>query len=198
MPRRPPRITNTTDAEREADNTIVVYTSDQGFFLGEHGWFDKRWIYEESMRTPLLVQYPGHIEAGTKVDALVQNIDYAPTFLQYAGVPVPADIQGRSLKPLAEGKPDKNWRKSLYYHYYEFPGFHAVRAHYGVRSDRYKLARFYGDMDYWEFFDLKSDPREMNNRIDDPAYQDEVARMTAELTRLRGQYRDDTPRAKES
>jgi len=186
------------EASGLADNTIVVYTSDQGFFLGEHGWFDKRWIYEESMRTPLLVQYPGKIEAGSKVDALVQNIDYAPTFLQYAGVPVPADIQGRSLKPLAEGKPVKDWRKSLYYHYYEFPGFHAVRAHYGVRSDRYKLARFYGDMDYYEFYDLQADPREMNNRIDDPAYRDEIARMKAELTRLRRQYGDTTPRAKAS
>ena len=192
------QILDYLEANGLADNTIVVYPSDQGFFLGEHGWFDKRWIYEESMRTPLLVQYPGHIEAGTKVDALVQNIDYAPTFLEYAGLPVPADIQGRSLKPLAEGKPVRDWHRNLYYHFYEFTGSHAVRAHYGVRSDRYKLARFYGDLDYWEFYDLQADPREMNNRIDDPAYQDEIARMKAELTRLRREYGDNAPRAKTS
>ena len=192
------QILDYLEANGLADDTIVVYTSDQGFFLGEHGWFDKRWIYEESMRTPLLVQYPGHIPAGARIDALVQNIDYAPTFLQYAGVRVPADVQGRSLKPLAEGKRVRDWRRSLYYHYYEFPAFHAVRAHYGVRSDRYKLVRFYGDLNYWEFYDLKVDPREMRNRIDDPAYRDEIARMKAELARLRRHYGDDTPRAKES
>ncbi|RHW18579.1 DUF4976 domain-containing protein [Sphingomonas gilva] len=176
-----------------AENTIVVYTSDQGFYLGEHGWFDKRWIYEESMRTPLLVQYPGHIRGGTTVDALVQNIDYAPTLLECAGVPAPGGIQGRSLAPLVEGKPPADWRRSLYYHYYEFPGFHSVRAHYGVRSDRYKLARFYGDIDAWEFYDLKADPTEMHNRIDDPAYREEIATMKAELARLREYYGDETP-----
>lgn len=177
-----------------SDNTIVIYTSDQGFYLGEHGWFDKRFIYDESMRTPLLVQYPGHIKPGTKVDALVQNIDYAPTLLQYAGVAVPQDIQGRSLKSLVEGRPPAHWRKSLYYHYYEFPGFHAVRAHYGVRDDRYKLVRFYGDIDAWEFYDLKADPQELHNRIDDPAYRARIGTMKQELERLRQQYRDDTPR----
>ena len=192
------QILDYLEASGLADDTIVVYTSDQGFFLGEHGWFDKRWIYEESMRTPLLVQYPGHIPAGARIDALVQNIDYAPTFLQYAGVRVPADVQGRSLKPLAEGKRVRDWRRSLYYHYYEFPAFHAVRAHYGVRSDRYKLVRFYGDLNYWEFYDLKADPTETKNRIEDPAYRDQIARMKAELARLRRHYGDDTPHAKES
>lgn len=178
-----------------SDNTIVVYTSDQGFFLGEHRWFDKRFIYEESMRTPLLIQYPGHIKPGTRVEALVQNIDYAPTFLEYAGVPVPADIQGRSLVRLAEDKPQPDWRNSLYYHYYEYPGSHAVHPHYGVRNHRYKLARFYGGvgLDAWEFYDLQTDPREMNNRIDDPTYREEIAAMKAELERLRIQYGDTAP-----
>ena len=126
-------------------NTIVVYTSDQGFYLGEHGWFDKRFIYEESMRTPFLIQYPGHIRPGTRIAAPIQNIDYAPTFLDYAGVKGPATIQGRSMTPLLTGRTPRDWRKDLYYHYYEFPGFHSVRAHYGVRVERYNLVRFYGD-----------------------------------------------------
>ena len=179
-----------------ADNTIVVYTSDQGFYLGEHGWFDKRFIYEESLRTPFLMQYPGHIAPGTTVDAMIQNIDYAPTFLDYAGLEVPGAIQGRSLVDVAEGDTPADWRDSVYYHYYEFPGFHAVRAHYGVRNERYKLARFYGDIEAWEFFDLQTDPQEVKNLIDDPAYQQEIAAMKAELQRLRAQYDDDTPKPK--
>ena len=186
------------EANGLADNTIVVYTSDQGFFLGEHGWFDKRWMYEESMRTPLLVQYPGRIKPGSKVKALVQNIDYAPTLLEYAGVPGSPDVQGRSFLRLAEGKRERNWRDSLYYHYYEYPDSHRVAPHYGVRTDRYKLIRFYGPLDYWEFYDLKTDPRELNNRIQDPAYRDEIVRMKAELSRLRRHYRDDTPQGKPS
>ena len=176
-----------------SDNTIVVYTSDQGFFLGEHGWFDKRWIYEESLRTPLLVQYPGRIKPGTSVTALVQNIDYAPTFLDYAGVPIPSDIQGRSLVRLAEGRPVPDWRDSIYYHYYEYPDSHAVRPHFGVRNQRYKLARFYGGLDAWEFFDLKADPSEMKNRIGDPAYRSRIEALCAELFRLRRQYGDTHP-----
>jgi len=174
-------------------NTIVVYTSDQGFYLGEHGWFDKRWMYEESLRTPFLIQYPGHIPAGSTVGRMIQNIDYAPTFLDYAGVPAPPEIQGRSLRPLAEHRRAPGWRDSIYYHYYEFPGFHSVRAHYGVRTARYKLMRFYGDIDSWEFYDLKRDPHEMRNRIDDPAYRGRIATLRTELARLRAHYRDDTP-----
>jgi len=175
-----------------ADNTIVIYTSDQGFYLGEHGWFDKRFIYEESLRTPLLMQFPGRIPAGTSQDELVQNIDLAPTLLEYAGVPAFEGIQGRSLRPIAEGQEVSDWRNSVYYHYYEFPGFHSVRAHFGVRTDRYKLVRFYGDMDAWEFYDLQSDPSEVNNRIDDPAFRPQIEAMRAELARLRRQYRDET------
>lgn len=176
-----------------AKNTLVVYTSDQGFFLGEHGWFDKRWMYEESLRTPLLMQLPGRIPAGRRVAGMVQNIDYASTFLDFAGVPAPADLQGRSLRPLAEGRAAGEWRDSIYYHYYEFPDFHAVRPHFGVRTGRYKLIRFYGDIDAWEFYDLKADPREMRNRIGEPAYAGRIAKLKTELARLRKKYRDDTP-----
>lgn len=176
-------------------NTLVVYTSDQGFFLGEHGWFDKRWMYEESLRTPFLMQFPGRIPAGRRVGAMIQNIDYAPTFLDYADVPVPPEVQGRSLRRLAEGRGVGEWRDSIYYHYYEFPGFHAVRAQYGVRTARYKLMRFYGDIDTWEFYDLKADPGEMKNRIDDPAYRDRIVALKAELVRLRSKYRDETPKS---
>lgn len=174
-------------------NTIVVYTSDQGFYLGEHGWFDKRFIYEESMRTPFLIQYPGHIRAGTRVAASIQNIDYAPTFLDFAGVKGPNTVQGRSMRPLFAARPPADWRKHVYYHYYEYPGFHAVRAHYGVRGDRYKLVRFYGaDIDAWEFYDLKTDPTEMRNRIDDPAMAGPIRTMTQKLVELRRQYQDDS------
>ncbi len=171
-------------------NTVVIYTSDQGFYLGEHGWFDKRFMYEESLRTPFLIQYPGHIRAGSRIDAPIQNIDYAPTFLALAGVTGPETIQGRSLLPLFDGPP-ADWRDDIYYHYYEFPGFHAVRAHYGVRTDRYKLMRFYSDdINAWEFYDLKTDPTEMHNRIDDPAMQNRIAAMKKRLVELRRQYGD--------
>ena len=127
------------------ENTIVVYTSDQGFYMGEHGWFDKRFMYEESFRTPLLIRYPKAITAGTKSDALVQNIDYAPTFLSLAGIEKPTEMSGNSLEAVFDGDKPKNWRTSLYYHYYEYPAFHLVRKHDGVRTDRYKLIHFYGD-----------------------------------------------------
>ncbi|MBX3594060.1 sulfatase [Sphingomonas sp.] len=172
-------------------NTIVVYTSDQGFYLGEHGWFDKRFMYEESLRTPFMIRWPGHIRPGTKVSAFIQNIDYAPTFLAAAGVPAPASVQGRALEPLFDGKAPADWRKDVYYHYFEFPGFHAVRAHYGVRDARYKLMRFYGDIDQWEFYDLKSDPNELRNRIDDPTMRPQIARLKARLIALRRDYGDD-------
>lgn len=184
------RVLDWLDRTGLAENTIVVYTSDQGFYLGEHGWFDKRFMYEESLRTPLVMRYPGSIVAGTKVAAPVQNIDYAPTFLDYVGLPSPASIQGRSLRALAEGRKPADWRRDVYYHYYEYPGFHAVRAHYGVRTDRYKLIRFYGDIEAWEFFDLKTDPQEMRNRIDDPTMQTTIAGLKTRLAALRREYRD--------
>lgn len=188
------RVLDWLEQSGEMDNTIVVYTSDQGFYLGEHGWFDKRFMYEESLRTPFLMQYPGHIPAGVRVAAPIQNVDYAATFLDYAGLPPRAQVQGRSLRGVGEGKMPKGWRDAVYYHYYEYvrgPGNHAVSAHYGIKSNRYKLIRFYGHVDAWEFYDLKSDPNEMRNRIDDPVVKPIVARLKRKLKDLRLQYRDD-------
>lgn len=184
------RVLDWLEASGEADNTIVVYTSDQGFYLGEHGWFDKRFMYEESLRTPLVMQYPGHIAPGSRVSVPVQNVDYAPTFLDYAGLPARGSIQGRSLRAVAEGNTPADWREDIYYHYYEYPGFHAVRAHYGVKSGRYKLIRFYGDIDQWEFYDLATDPAEMHNRIDEPAAQATITMLKRRLQALRTQYGD--------
>src|SRR5206468_1857960 len=130
----------------------------------EHGWFDKRWIFEESVRTPLLVRWPGVTKAGTASRQLVSNLDFAETFLEAAELPVPAEMQGRSLLPVLRGETPADWRKSFYYHYYEYPGPHSVRRHYGVVTDRYKLAHFYGpDIDSWELFDLKDDPSELRS-----------------------------------
>lgn len=184
------RVLDWLDKSGLADNTLIVYTSDQGFYLGEHGWFDKRFMYEESFRTPFVMRFPGRIAPGTWVSQPIQNIDYAATFLDYADLPPRAEIQGSSLRPLARGEAPADWRLSVYYHYYEFPGFHAVRAHYGVKQGRYKLMRFYGNIEQWEFFDLASDPTEMQNRIDDPAMQPIIAEMKRELVRLRREYRD--------
>ena len=172
-----------------AENTIVVYTSDQGFYLGEHGWFDKRFMYEQSMRTPLMMRYPNHIKAGSRCDALVQNIDYAPTFLNLAKINIPNDIQGISLTPLWEEKNPK-WRDALYYHYYEFPNEHMVKRHYGIRTDRYKLIHFYKDIDEWEFFDLQKDREEMNNQYGNSEYAGVVKDLKERLVKLQEQYKD--------
>ena len=152
-------------------NTIVVYTSDQGFYLGEHGWFDKRWIFEESLRTPLLVRWPGVVKPGSTNASLVSNIDFAETFLEAAGLPIPAEMQGRSLVPLLKGETPPDWRKSFYYQYFEYPAPHHVRPHYGVVTSRYKLVRFDSpDVDEWELFDLEQDPLELRNVYPEPAY----------------------------
>ncbi len=172
-----------------AENTIVIYTSDQGFYLGEHGWFDKRWMYEESFRTPILMRYPKEIKAGTTVDKLVQNLDFAPTFLDYAGVSIPEDMQGMSFRKLAGGE-KAEWRDAIYYTYYEFPAEHMVKRHYGIRTDRYKQIHFYYDIDEWELYDLEKDPHEMNNVYNDPAYADVQKNMHERLTELRAKYGD--------
>ena len=173
------------------ENTVVIYTSDQGFYMGEHGWFDKRFMYEESFSTPLVMRLPKSFRKRGDIPQLVQNIDFAPTMLELAGAPIPPDIQGVSLLPLLENeKAPANWRKSLYYHYYEYPGEHAVRRHYGVRTERYKLIRFYGDMDEWELFDLQADPREMNNLYGKTGYEGITGELRAELKRLQEQYDD--------
>lgn len=168
------------------ENTIVVYSSDQGFYLGEHGWFDKRWIFEESLRTPLLVRWPGVTKPGSVNDDLVSNLDFAETFLEAAGVPAPAEMQGRGLAKVLAGQTPDDWRKSLYYQYYEYPGPHSVRRHYGVVTDRYKLIYFYEpDVDYWELFDRQADPRELKSVFGEAEYADAQKQLEGELTRLR-------------
>ncbi|QNL51683.1 sulfatase [Olivibacter sp. SDN3] len=171
------------------ENTIVVYTSDQGFYLGEHGWFDKRFMYEESLRTPLIVRYPAEIPAGTASNALVQNLDFAPTLLDYAGVEAPKDMQGESFRKLVSQE-DTTWRDAVYYTFYEYPSIHMVKRHYGIRTDRYKLIHFYYDVDEWELYDLKEDPQELRNVYDDPSYQTVSQEMRKKLTELRKKYKD--------
>lgn len=170
------------------ENTMIVYTSDQGFYMGEHGWFDKRFMYEESFRTPLLVRLPGGKKGD--IDQMVQNIDYGPTILDLAGVQVPEDMHGVSFLPLLKGEEAPEWRKSLYYHFYEFPAEHAVRRHYGVRTERYKLIHFYNDIDCWELYDLQEDPQEMNNLYGKPGTEELVKELKAEMLKLQEQYDD--------
>ncbi len=177
-----------------ADNTIVVYTSDQGFYLGEHGWFDKRFMYEESLRTPLVIRWPGVVRPGTVENRIVSNIDFAETFLAAAGVAIPPDMQGRSLAPLLRGEPPDDWRESFYYHYYEGPaGEHHVYPHEGVTTGRAKLVHYY-PLDEWELFDLQADPDERTNVWGQPKYAALQAKLLAELDRLRTELQ--VPRAR--
>ncbi len=181
------QLLNHLDHTGLARNTIVIYTSDQGWYLGEHGWYDKRWMYEESLRMPLLVRWPAVVKAGSVNRALCQNLDFAETLLDAAGATIPADMQGRSLLPLLRGRSPRDWRQSIYYHYYEHPGAHNVQRHEGVRTDRYKLIHFYR-LDEWELYDLRKDPDEMRSVYADPAYADVVGRLKAELVCLRRRY----------
>jgi len=176
------------DREGIVENTIVILTSDQGFYLGEHGWFDKRFMYEPSLKTPLIIRYPDGIRQGWICENLVQNLDFAETILDYAGVEIPEDMQGKSIKPLLEEKTEKI-RDAIYYHYYEYPGVHAVKRHYGIRTERYKLIHFYFDCDEWEFFDLQLDPEELQNRIDNSAYSEIIADLHIRLDVLRKEYK---------
>lgn len=171
------------------ENTIVIYTSDQGFYLGEHGWFDKRFMYEESFRTPLLIRYPKEIKPGTVIDKLVQNLDYAPTLLDYAGIEAPEAMQGKSFRRLVSGETDE-WRDAVYYTYYEYPAEHMVKRHYGVSTERYKLIHFYYDIDEWEMYDLEKDPQEMRNIYNDPEYKDVQIAMHKKLEEVRKYYGD--------
>ncbi|MBN1360289.1 MAG: sulfatase [Sedimentisphaerales bacterium] len=186
------RLLDYLDESGLAQNTIVIYTSDQGFYLGDHGWFDKRFMYEESLRMPLLVRCPGRIRPASVNDDIVLNLDFAETFLDYAGVPIPADMQGRSLRPILEGHTPDDWRTSMYYHYYEYPAVHSVKRHYGIRTQRYKLMHFYHDIDEWELYDLKTDPQELRSVYSDPKYADIVAELKAQLKQLRARYNDTT------
>ncbi|MDX2040377.1 MAG: sulfatase [Acidobacteriota bacterium] len=183
------RFLDYLDKSGLAENTIVIYTSDQGFFLGEHNFYDKRFMYEESLRTPLLVRWPGKIKPGSVSKGIALNLDFAPTILDAAGAKVPADMQGRSLLPLLRGQTPKDWRRSMYYRYYH-PGHHNVAAHYGVRTDRYKLI-FFNKLNQWELYDLQKDPTEMKNLYNDPAYKKIVEDLKKELQRLRKEFKDD-------
>jgi arylsulfatase A-like enzyme len=178
------------EAEGLDKNTIVVYTSDQGFYLGEQGWFDKRFMYEEALRMPLLVQYPNVITPGTKIDAMVQNLDFAPTFLDFAGdTQYRERMQGASFKGLLEGSAKADdFREVVYYHYYDYPAFHMVKKHYGIRTKRYKLIHFYDDLDTWEFYDLEKDPKEAYNAIDDPSYFAVIHSMERKLDSVQKEY----------
>ncbi len=182
------RILDYLEAQGLDENTLVVYTSDQGFYLGENGWFDKRYMYETSFRMPLLMQYPKEIEAGSQVSEMTQNLDFAPTFLDIAGIEIPKDMQGISFKKVLYGEEAEIGRDAIYYHYYDFPAFHMVKRQYGIKTDRYKLIHFYDDIDTWEFYDLEKDPKEQNNLIDAEEYQDEVEMMHQKLDSVQQHY----------
>jgi arylsulfatase A-like enzyme len=174
-----------------AENTVVIYSSDQGFYLGDRGWYDKRWMYEPSLEMPLIVKWPGKTPPGSRNTDLVQNLDYASTFLEMAGAKIPEDIQGRSLVPLLKGERPESWRDAVYYHYYEYPSVHMVARHRGVRTERFKLIHFY-QFDEWEFYDLEADPQELRSQYDNPVYAGEVAKLKERLEALRVQYGDES------
>jgi arylsulfatase A-like enzyme len=184
------RLLDYLEANNLMENTMIVYTSDQGFYLGEHGWFDKRFIYDESFKTPLLVSWPGHIKPGQKSDALVQNLDFAQTFLDVAGIPAPKDMQGQSLIPLMTGK---SWKRdAVYYHYYEYPAEHMVNRHYAIVTKKYKLIHYYFSADTWELIDREKDPLELKNVYNDPAYASIRKTLHTQLEALRVQYKDNS------
>lgn len=184
------RVLDYLDETGLAENTIVIYSSDQGWYLGEHGWFDKRWMYEESFRTPLMVRWPGKVKPGSVSDAMVMNLDFPELFLEVAGAAVPDDMQGRSFKQVLMGETPADWRKSVYYHYYEFPGAHSVAKHYGVRTERHKLIHYY-ELDEWELFDLEKDPNELRSVYEEADYASVRKQLEVELQRLRDHYKDD-------
>ncbi|MEI7908296.1 MAG: sulfatase [Verrucomicrobiota bacterium] len=190
------RLLEYLDKSGLAENTIVIYTSDQGFFLGDHGLFDKRFMYEESIRMPFLVRWPGVVKPGSVQPAMGINVDFAPTFMQAAGLPVPADMQGHSLLPLLHGERPADWRTSWYYRYYHDPGDHNTRAHYGLRTETHKLIYFW-KIDQWEMYDLAKDPAELHNVYQDPAQADTVAKLKTELFRLKKELKDDDQFANE-
>jgi len=185
------RLLDYLDESGLADNTVVIYSSDQGFYLGEHGWFDKRWMYEESLHMPFIVKWPGVTAPGSVNTDMVQNLDFAETFLEMAGLPIPAEMQGRSLVPILKGETPDDWRTSIYYHYYEYPGAHMVQKHNGVRTERYKLINYY-ELGEKELFDLETDPQEMHSVYNDPEYAQIQTQLENELARLKEYYKDNT------
>ncbi|MDX2429879.1 MAG: sulfatase [Bacteroides sp.] len=174
-----------------AENTIVIYTADQGFYLGDHGWYDKRFMYEESLRMPFVIRYPQSIEAGQEIEEMTLNVDFAPTLLDMAGVEIPDEMQGESFAQLLNGEGEEQWRDAIYYHYYEYPKWHHVQPHYGIRTDRYKLIHFYYDVDIWELYDLQEDPNELSNLYKDEVHSDLIASLKEELKKLQVLYGDD-------
>src|SRR6478736_736459 len=185
------RLLDYMEANNLMDNTIIVYTSDQGFYLGEHGWFDKRFVYDQSFKTPLLIAWPGKVKPGSRSDELVQNLDFAQTFLDAAGVKAPADMQGESLVPLLKGE-GKWTRDAVYYHYYEYPAEHMVNRHYAIVTKDYKLIHYYYVEDQWELIDRKKDPHELKNVYNDIAYAKVRIDMHAQLDKLREKYKDNS------
>ena len=186
------RLLDWLDESGLAENTIVIYSSDQGFFLGEHGWSDKRLMYEEAFHMPFIIRWPGHIKAGQRIDAMIQNIDYAPTFLDVAELSIPADMQGKSLVPLFKGTVPRGWRDAVYYHYYQNNAYNLPKIE-GVRNDRYKLIRYYDHLksdlgEQWELFDLENDPKELKSEYNNPEYRTIRKRLMRELDLLRNQY----------
>ena len=183
------RVLDYLEKEGLDKNTLIIYTSDQGFYLGEHGWYDKRFMYEESYRMPMLMQLPDQMKAGITADALLMNLDFAPTMLTFAGLPIPADMQGKSFQNIATSGKGK-LRDAAYYHYFEFPGVHAVKRHYGIRTDRYKLIHYYHDVDEWELFDLENDPQEMTNIYAAESSKEIIEKMKKELQQMQEEYQD--------
>lgn len=185
------RLLDYLDKTGLAEDTIVIYTSDQGFYLGEHGWYDKRFMYEESLSMPLVMRYPNEIKANQISEEMVLNLDFAPTFLDFAEVDVPQEMQGESFRSITHGEHSDDWRTSMYYHYYEYPhGWHDVMRHYGIRTQQYKLIHFYNEIDSWELYDLYKDPHEINNIYDDPSYSNVVSELKVELKKLQLKYGD--------
>jgi arylsulfatase A-like enzyme len=191
------RLLDYLEANDLLENTIIVYTSDQGFYLGEHGWYDKRFVYDESFKTPLLVAWPGKAKAGIKSDAMVQNLDFAQTFLDIAGVEARSDMQGESMKPLLTGNEDQWTRDEVYYHYYEYPAEHMVNRHYAIVTKDYKLIHYYYAIDQWELIDRKKDPMELKNVYDDPAYAEIRKDLHERLEKLRIKYKDNSELSQE-
>ena len=197
------RLLDYLDEEGLAENTIVIYTSDQGFFLGDHGWYDKRFMYEESLRMPFMLRYPEEVQAGSVNKDMVLNLDFAPLFLDFAGVSAPEEFQGRSFRPLLQGDTPGDWREAMYYRYWMHKAHHNVYAHYGIRTKRHKLIYYYSDAlgqagavdetyePEWELFDLEKDPCELNSVYDDPAYAEVVAALKDDLHRLQAEAGDE-------
>ena len=185
------RVLDYLDANGLTDNTMIVLTSDQGFYLGDHGFFDKRFIYEESLRMPFMVKYPKMIKSGSVNTDVLANIDFAPTLLEVANIKTKQDMHGESFATALGGGDLKNHRQSMYYHYYEFPFWHHVQPHYGIRTEQYTLAHFYYSIDKWELYDMKTDPDQMVNQIDNPAYAETIKDLKKQMSKLQKEYGDD-------